>query len=219
MSCCGKETDKNSQSYLEHRVDQNKFPKCFSQFRKFGCIRCSPVSYLFTKSINSDLNVVICQDFCVDFFTKCKEENATFSDPDKSGQYVNIFPYEQSSEVVCGIVNSTQANNMNSLSGFSSTISKYLSTFSLLSNWMNTVSNNDYYTITIDNLPVVVSLNCKADLQKLQHCYPGTSTVVNEGFITSIIVYVWVVGIIVSSLTAVTIYFCKWKRRGYQQIL
>ncbi|KAG2372800.1 hypothetical protein C9374_013164 [Naegleria lovaniensis] len=246
LSCCSNKNDKLIQVYLEARINQTQFPKCFEQLRKLKCIACSPSSYLFANSSiqidpdsNSEISTVtpiICQDFCVELVSACQQENATYTDPNENNQYVNVFPYDITPQVLCGIevVNPSQNSSSESMvrtrwNEWKLMLKHYVDrTLKVLSSTVSFFTKNDewsienseqFSTITVDDIPVGVSLHCNANLNKLQHCYPGTSMIVDSAFMTSILVFVWVVGVAVSAIVAGIVFICKWKTRSYQQIM
>ncbi|EFC44263.1 predicted protein [Naegleria gruberi] len=174
--------------------------------RRIKCSICSPSSYLFNAEKG---RVMLCDNFCFEVVKACQSEKALFNDG------TPVFPEDEAPEYLCG-------------SQTEYSIGDYVkSSISVLSSVLNrgsseSAANNGNVTIPtikIDGSIYSLTTNCENDLYKLQHCFPGTSSSVDAAFITSILVYVWVIGVLVSSIISCCVFFSKWKRRSYQQIM
>ena len=194
----------------------------------------------------SIMTPIICQDFCVELVSACQQENATYTDPNENNEYVNVFPNDVRAQLLCGIVDPSPPQNYSQQqltsdkknawewilfinNAMDSTLSVWKKFFTstvfsihhmkkdFFESWSS--ESQQFSTLVVDDIPIGVSLNCNTNLYKLQHCYPGTSMIVDSAFMTSILVYVWVLGLVVSAVVAGLVFLCKWKTRSYQQIM
>ena len=186
------------------------YPKCFAQVRRIKCSICSTASYLFNSESN---NVVVCDNFCVDLVKTCQDEKALFND------FTPVFPGDVTPEVLCGPQKNQSTESMvaikDTLNGYFESLSIFFSAF----NSEKIVSTTGQPQIIIDGSLYLISTNCMNNLNKLQHCYPGTSSAVDSAFMSSIFVYVWVIGLVVSGIVTTAIFLMQWKRRSYEQIM